>query len=252
MRILWQNFLDSGSSWTAYSEDGNYPVSNLYDTRLSRVYRTNGLASTEYIQAGESTVCAPTYVALVNHNISSSATITLTAGTSSGMSTLTYTQTLTWSSYTLVSTITSTLTANYFRLKIAGLSTLTQSYVSIGYLYLGTYLEMPGVKPDQTVKDETMAKVTISDGGQAYGDDNYSYRAPMVNFPGLTSTQRADIRTMFAYVKNFRPIMAILWPSNQTEEKVIYGILDQKNLEWKKTGDIGLPWSLSLQIREIY
>lgn len=249
MRILWQNLISSGSSWTSYSEDANYPLSNLYDTRLSRQYRTNGLTSTEYIQVGQSSI-APEYFAICGHNVSSSCTIVLQAGTSSGLSTLSWTQTLTWSSYTLVSTITSTVNADYFRLKISGLSTDTQSYISVGYLFLGNAISMPYMKPDQVVKDETTSKVTISDGGQAYGDQGYDFRSPTINFPYLTHAERAEIRTMFTEVKNYKPIIAVIWPSNQSYELPIYGIINQTNLEWKRSDDYGLPWSLTLNIRE--
>lgn len=251
MRILWDNYIDVNSSWTSYSEDANYPLSNLYDTRLSRVYRSNGLASTEYIQVGESSI-VPEYFAMLAHNVSSSATISLIAGTSSGMSTASWTQTLTWSSYTLVSTITSTVSCSYYKLKVVGLSTATQSYIEIGFLYLGDYIEMPFMKPDQTIKDETTAKITISDGGQAYGDDGFSYRSPTINFPYLTNTERDNIRTMWASVKNYKPVILIIWPSASTIEKPMYCILDQKNIEWKKTDDVNYLWATSISFREVF
>ena len=251
MRILWNSYIDENSSWTAYSEDANYPVSNLYDTRLSRVYRSNGLVSTEYVQIGEAST-VPEYFAMVNHNISSSATISLVGGTSSGMSTASWTQTLTWSSYTLVSTITSTAVCTYYKLKVVGLSTATQSYIEIGYLYLGDYLQLPFMKPSHSIKDETTAKITVSDGGQAYGDDGYNYRAPTIEFPYLTHTERASIRTMFASVKNYKPVVAVIWESNTSAELPMYSIIDQKNLEFKRTEDTNYPWSLSLQLREIF
>lgn len=251
MRILWSNYLSSGSSWTSQSEDANYPMSNLYDIRLTRQYRTDGLLSTEYIQAGEAGII-PQYFAMINHNVSSSATIVLDGASSSGMSTLTWTQTLTWSSYTLVSTITSTVSCDYFRLKISGLSTTTQSYISIGYLYLGNYLEMPGMRPDQSIADETTSRVSVSDGGQVYADDGYNFRAGKINFPYLTQTQRDDIRTMFATVKNYQPVIMLIWPSNVSEEKPIYCLFDQKKLEFERTDDVNMRWATSLNFREVF
>jgi hypothetical protein len=251
MRILYQNFLDSDSSWTAYSEDANYPLANLYDTRLSRQYRTNGVASTEYIQSGESST-VPQYVALINHNVSSSCTITFEGASSSGFSTLTYTKTLAWSSYAIISTITSTVACNYFRFRFVGLSTLTQNYISIGYAYAGTYLELPPMKNDQNIKDETTAKITISDGGQAYGDNGYSYVAPTINFPYITQTERTNIRTMWATVKNYIPVILIVWPNNTDVQKPIYCVIDSKTMDFKRTDDVNMPWSVSMQFREVF
>ena len=250
MRILWDNLLSDESSYTPYSEDLNYPVENIYDTRLTRVYRTYGLASTEYIIIGETG--APEYVSFVDHNISSSATVYVEGGSSSGFSTLTFSETITWSSYTMVSTIASTVSCDYFKLRITGLSTATQEYISLGYVFLGDYIEMPGMKPNQSIEDETTSRLSITDGGQVYADDGYNYRAGKINFPYLTQTQRDEIRTMFADVKNYKPVILIIWPDNTDEETPIYCVIDQKRVEFRRTDDINLRWETSLNFREVF
>jgi hypothetical protein len=250
MKILWNNYLDSGSSYTPYSVDANYPVSNIYDSRLSRVYHTNGLASTEYIIIKETG--SPQYVSLFNHNVSSSGTIYIEGGSSSLMSTVTWTQTLTWSSYQITSAITSTVSCTYFRLRITGISTATLSYISLGYMFLGDYLEMPGMRPDQTIFDETTSRITLSQGGQLYADDGYNFRSAKINFPYLTHAQRASIRSMWATIKNYKSVIMITWPSNSTYELPIYGVIDQKQLQFTRTDDPNMAWETSLTIREIF
>jgi hypothetical protein len=111
---------------------------------------------------------------------------------------------------------------------------------------------MPGMKPDQTIKDETTARVDISASGQAYGDSGYDYRNPTFNFPYLSNTERTNIRTMWAAVHNYIPVYVIIWPGSTTEEKPIYGVINQNAIEWKRTDDQTYRWATSLQIRETY
>jgi hypothetical protein len=250
MRILWNNLIDDGSSYTAYSEDADYPVLNVADSRASRTYHTSGVASTEYIIVRETSTIAPTYCALVNHNVSSSASIYVEASSSSGFGGA-FSTTIPWSSYTMLTSWTST-GKEWWRVRVVGHSTLT-AYMQIGVMYLGTYLQLPGMKPDQTISDETTAKVTIGDGGQAYGDDGYSYRAPKINFPYITSTNRTEMRTMWAGVKNYKPIVLDIWEStDSSEETPIYCVIDQRELEFKRTDDVNYRWTTSLQFREVF
>ena len=231
-----------------YSASGSYPVSNLQDTRLSRTYRTNGKASTEYVHiVNTSTV---TYACILGHNLSTSATVYVAGSDSTWSTGAAFSTTMTVSTGIMVSTLGPS-TYNYWRFRIDDTSTGT-TYHEIGGLYLGTYLQLPGMKPDQTIADETTAKVTVSDGGQAYGDDGYNYRSPSVNFPYLVSTQRNEIRTMFNTVKNYTPVIAVIWENALTLEEPMYCILDSKTLDWKKTGDVGKPWSVSLKLREVF
>ena len=111
---------------------------------------------------------------------------------------------------------------------------------------------MPGMKPDQTIKDETTAKVDISHSGQAYGDSGYDFRNPTINFPYLSNTERENIRTMWKAVHNYIPVYTILWPGSTTEEKPIYGIINQNSFEWKRTDDRNYRWATSIQLRETY
>lgn len=231
-----------------YSASGSYPVSNLQDTRLSRVYHTDGKASTEYVHiVNGSTV---TYACILGHNLSTDCTVYVEGSDSTWSTGAAFSTTMTVSTGIMVSSLTASTYA-YWRFRFNDTSTAT-TYHSIGGLYLGMYVQLPGMKPDQTISDETTARVTVSDGGQAYGDDGYDYRSPAINFPYLVSTQRTDIRTMFASVKNYTPVIALIWESALTLEEPLYCIIDSKTLDWKKTGDIGKPWSVSLKLREVF
>jgi hypothetical protein len=246
---LWNNGISSGSSFTAYSEDAQYPVTAIYDTRLSRVYRTNSVASTEYVIVKPSTATRMYYAAILNHNIESTATVYIEGSATSSFGAA-FSTTLAWSSYTMIGTISSTAAYAYWRARIVGNST-TNGYIQIGFLYLGGYLQLPGMKPDQEIIYETTAKISISDGGQAYGDDGYSFRAPKVNFQYSTAANKVEIQDMWAGVKNYVPIILHIWESS-TEERPLYCVIDQTNVTFKRTDDYTYRWATSLQFREVF
>lgn len=248
MRIIYDNYISTDTTIEPYSEDGNYLVSNIYDTRLSRVYRTDGVASTEYIIFEQT--CAANYMVVVNHNVSSSATIYVEACSSSGFGAC-FSTTMPWNEDSMYAYVTPSTSNAFWRLRIVGNST-TQAYIEIGYMFLSTYIEMPGMKPDQAITDETTARVTYSDGGQAYGDDGYNYRAPKFNFPYLTNDQRLAVRDMWETVKTYKPVYVIIWPGSTSEEAPMYCNIEQKNIEWKRTDDVNYRWATSIQFREIF
>lgn len=66
---------------TASSADANYPVSNLSLSRISAVWRSTGIVS-ETIYVDQGSALPVTVAGLLNHNLTSSATVTFKAGAS--------------------------------------------------------------------------------------------------------------------------------------------------------------------------
>lgn len=249
MRILYGNFLSSLSTLASQSEDPLYPLTNLYDTRLSRTYRSLTPTATEYVRA--TVTAAPCYVVITGHNVSSSATVYVEASTESAFtSTGKFSTTIPWSSGVMYTYFAST-SKPYWQIKINNISTAL-SYLEISHLRFSTYIEMPGMKPDQSIKDETTAKVDISESGQAYGNSGYDFRSPSINFPYLSNTERENIRTMWAAVHNYIPVHVLFWPNSTSEEKPLYGIINQNAIDWKRSDDRSYRWTTSINFREVF
>ena len=248
MRILYNSLIDADSSYTATSENIAYPIVNALDSRLSKEYRSTIVSTSDYIIVNESSI-APTYIGLVNHNISSSATLYVEASSSSGF-TGAYSTTMAWSSYTALHNIGASTAKSYWRVRIEGNSTLN-SYLRIGYLYLGTYLQMPGMEKNQEIAINTTAKANISDSGQLYGDDGYNYRSFKCNFPYLTNQERSDISTMYNTVKSYKPIILNIW-NNSTEERAMYCYIAQDTVTFGRTDDNNMRWKTGLVFREVF
>lgn len=246
MRILYDNkFL--GATLVPYTENPDYPSANMQDTRLSRVYRTLGLIDENIVITG---TIAASYVAILGHNLSESATIKLQGNATNSWGSPSFETILTWNSEAIVKFFTEATYA-YWRIYINDPSN-THGYIEIALCFLGTYLQMPGMKPDQAIPLSTTSENDISSSGQNFGDEGYEYREATINFPFLTDTQRKNIITMFRLVKNVTPVIMLIWDSDLTFESPIYCVIDQKKLDFKRSGSINLPWATSLQIREVF
>ena len=125
-------------------------------------------------------------------------------------------------------------------------------YIEIGSIYLGTYLQMPGMKLDQVFDEVTNSKVSISTSGQAYGQEKYDYRNPNINLPFISHTLRASIKTMWANNKNIRPMILLVWANRLDLEAPMYAVLDQKKISFKRNGTNQIdPFNTKLKFREV-
>jgi hypothetical protein len=111
---------------------------------------------------------------------------------------------------------------------------------------------MPGMRPDQSIADETTSKVSITPSGQVYADDGYIFRSGTINFPYITQAQRDSLRDMYAIVKDHTPVIMIIWPSNTAEETPIYALENQNNLKFTRTDDVNYRWATTLNFREVF
>jgi hypothetical protein len=128
------------------------------------------------------------------------------------------------------------------------------SFIEIGYLFLGTYLQLPGMKTDQLIKYDTTSKTKISDSGQAYSNRGYRLRRPKINLPSWTEAQRQNMITLWETVENHTPFILLIWANELEVESPIFCAIDQDGLDWKKRKKpgSGIMWALTLKIREVF
>lgn len=249
MRILWDNKL-LDMTITPGTESIDYPSSNIIEPRLTRYFKTENDADQEIVFSAAAAVTA-SYIAIVSHNISSGATIKLQGNTSDSWTTPAFEETVTWASGTIVHAFTSHSYA-YWRLYIDDDN--TDGYITIGYVYLGTYLQMPGMEPDQQIEYDTK--------------EGYLFRAGKINFPRVSNTLRASINEMFAAVRtgtvdfsasgqfyadgDVKPIIVLIWANDLDVEDSIYCIIETDKLAWKKTENSAYPWKATLEFREVF
>jgi len=253
MRILWDNKATSATLTTA-GENPDYPATNMQDVRLSRYYRSL-LDVEQYVEIDLDTPVTVTYFAIFNHNISADATIKLQGADEDTNDVVDWDNpdfevTVPHSEYYLIKNITEK-TYDRWRLYVDD-STNADTYIKIGSIYIGEYLQMPGMKIDQEIPIATASRRKIGEGGQAYGDKNYSYRIPKVNFPYLTNQQRNDINEMYTEIQNFKPVALLVWANDLDFESPIYSIIDQNRMVFKRTDSHNLKWQTQIKFREVY
>ena len=248
MRLLYDNkILDATIS--ASSEDPNYEADNLQNTVLAKVYRS--VTDSTIIKI--STRITASYLFILNHNLTSTAVITLEGNDTDAWGAPSFQETVNYDSDKCYLNFNEA-TYNYWRLVITDDDTNADGYIEIGLLFLSTYLQMPGVKLDQQIDKKSDSNISISYSGQAYGEERYSYRNPSFNFPYLSHDERHSLNTMFDNNKNVKPMICLIWANNFGIESPMYCVIDQKNLQFKRNDENPghSAWSTKIKFREVF
>lgn len=248
MRNLWNNEI-LNMTIIPDTESIEYPSSNLIDPRLSRYFKTENDADQRIVFSGVDITAS--YIAIIAHNISSGATILLQGNNTDIWDEPDFEETLTWDSDIIIKQFTES-TYNYWRLYIDDDN--NDGYIRIGYIYLSTYLQMPGMEPDQQIDYDVK--------------EGYLFRSPKINHPRVTFTQKDDINEMFAAVRvgsvdfsstgqlyadgNVKTIVILIWANELSVEKAIYCIIEDDKLTWKKSDDRRYPYKVTIQYREVF
>jgi len=233
---------------TVSSSVTGYGIDSCYDTRLSKVLKFSANTGC-WIKVSNAITIDRLFIA--GHNFSSAAVITLEGNDTDVWTAPTTQETVTWVEGIISFDLSSATAHNYWRVTIED-GTNTSTTLNIGYFFLGSYFQMPSMTPDQTFITETTSQASISASGQAYGDTGYEFRNPTINFPMLSNTQRQDLITMFKVTRNVYPFFMVIWNNNKDLETVMYCILENKELSFKKNGEPNNPYSITLKFREVF
>jgi len=85
-RMIWDNSKFDAATLTASSEAANLPVTNLQDTKRRKVWRTTGITGQYFTADLGDNPKTVHCVAFVNHNFTTTATVTITASNASDFS----------------------------------------------------------------------------------------------------------------------------------------------------------------------
>lgn len=246
MRLLYDNkFL--AATITVSSENPNYPQGNMQDEILAKVFRS--IADNVTIKI--STQTKASYVSIMGHNLTSTATITLQGNNTDVWGAPSFSETIPYRSDMCILKFTEA-TYNYWRVIIDDSDSAADGYIELGCIYLGTYLQMPGMKLDQTLELKDNSKSSQSYSGQNYGDLRYQYRNPQFNFPFLSHDQKDNLNTMWTNNRSAKPLICLVWANDYGIEAPMYCIVDQKELSFKRNGESRRPWSTKIKFREVF
>lgn len=248
MRIFWNNDLDN-YTLTANSENSYYPVANIQDYQLIKVYRSTDITS-EWVKvdAGSGNTITATGACILAHNLTSSGTYKIQGNATDVWTAPSVDETFVYDSDIMIKTFNSA-SYRYWRFSLAD-ATNPDTYLEIGRLFLGTYLEFA----DQPSKDfpltyEDTSTVDYSITGQAFGDEGIIYKLYNFKFPYWTDTVRKSVVTMVEDIKLVKPV--ILVPDENNTDKLIpvYAKLND-NLSFNHI--IGYIYNGTLSFREVF
>lgn len=202
MRISYNNYIDTipASSITALTEGIGFVISNVQDQRLSTVWRsTTPTAQTVIINLG-SAIDINT-AAILAHNISSSATITIDANTTNSWGSPATTKTIIYNAGIMLNFFTS-VSYQWWRFSIDD-PTNSDGYIQVGRLWLGNYIDIdPSSLLDFVVRKNRNDKVKHGEGGQKFASIGIGWKEFELKFPYSSYTMIEKIETMYDTVGN--------------------------------------------------
>jgi len=249
MHILYDNLV-SDATITAYSENTDYDFDTaLNDTRLSRVGRTVDDA-TQWIKLAFSAAVDVDYMMILAHNITSGATIKVQANATDVWTSPSIDTAMTYDADYIYHAFSSTESYRYWRFYVDD-SSNTDGYIETGLIFIGDYLDMPGINPDGVLLKNSNSVAVKSIGGQLYSDVRLKYKAASFTFPGITEAQRTLINAFWDTVDISIPFIMLIWEDDLDVEPPLYCALTE-SLEWAKQAQRGVLWTLTLSFEECF
>lgn len=119
------------------SEDTSFPASNAKILPVSKPYRSvDGQTTSQKIRIDYATAKSTDQVSLINHNLTSAATITLNGGTTPDPDGGEFTTTITWREFTAFKNLASTQTFKHWAILIEDV-TNQDGFIQVGYILMG-------------------------------------------------------------------------------------------------------------------
>lgn len=243
MRILYDNKADN-AALSASTANANYPLSAIQERHLSRTFRTTS-ATSQTITFDLGSAVALKCISILGHNLTTSATITLSGNSSDSWASPPFTTTITAVTRDIVHYFTES-TYQYWQLAISDASL---SYIEIGRVFMGSYLQV--TKPFINEYTEDYDENTVqnySRGGQVYASKGVKIRQYQLTFPYFANAMVQSFKTMLDDVGAHTSLIADLDENNQDKLEPLYGIFEPG---WSFSHIFNNAMSLQIGIREV-
>jgi len=250
MRITPYNQITSSITITPSTQDYAYPKANLLDVYGSEVFKFTDYSDVNIVFYKAAFFDFDS-IAIVNHNFTSGATITLEANTSDAWGAPPYQESITWREYMTYDFVTAVATTdNYDYVRIRIQDPGNTEALQIGYIMLGDYVQMPGFSPDLSIGDQVLGVSAITDSGQTEGTKYYDRRVITVNMNDFSEAQRTAVRTIITTNGSFQPVAAVLWESDFAKELPLYAVCEDEKT-FNHTDNFLTRWSTSFTLTEV-
>ena len=195
MRIAYTNLIDAGSAPTTLTEDLLYPEENLQNQRLAKRWRSTD-PSAQTIVCNLGSAQAVNTIAILGHNISSAATLTIEAHTSDSWGSPSYTTSLTYTAGAILKYLSAAQTYQYWRFTVDDGSN-ADGYVEVGRFWLGDYISIdPSSLYGFTVTKRRSDQVVYGRDRQKFATEGVGWRRFSFSFPRTGGTALTNVLTM--------------------------------------------------------
>lgn len=186
---------------TTTTENASYPASNLKSLPIVTRWRSTAVASAQDIEVDFGAAQSIDLIALVNHNLTSGATVVISAGTSTAYAEFSSVS-MTWREFLAFKWLSTAVSYRYWRIRITDTAN-TDSYIAVGYLVLGG-----STRPTFNFQQGyvTSPEFVNLQGNSPYGvpavDEVHRYQTLRLDFGPLTSAEMTVLRNMYANVEH--------------------------------------------------
>lgn len=249
MRFLYGNEFDNYSLLFS-SEHSSYPIENLQDYQLAKVWHSTG-DTDEWVKidAGEGKTITATGAAVLGHNLTTPGAICKIQGDNADDNwdgPPTVNETIAYNADIMTEYFTSA-SLRYWRFHFAD-GDNPDEHISVGRLVLCVYLETSAGK-DMSIGYRDTSSVDESLTGQSFGDERIIQKVYGFNFPYKSDTVRKAIVTMVENIKKVRPIVLVPDESSPTKVIPVYCRLSE---DMDISYIAGYRWSGGLSFREVF
>ena len=208
------------------TENLSYPRTNLDDTDGHVPFKFEGYSDENIVfDAGSGNTFSIDAFGIVNHNLTSGATITLEGNATDVWTSPSFQQVITWRSGVIFQYLSSVQTYRFFRIRIQDSGNTEE--IKLGYISGGLYNEMPAIQSAYDISDEVQGSSYISASGAAGGSKKYKARVFYIVCNNITWTERGVLRTMNETNGDFQPMIGQFYAADYDEEPAFYFIFEK-------------------------
>ena len=201
---------------TATTEAASYPATNLQSLPTTTRWRSTTVASAQDIEVDLGSAQSVDLIALVNHNLTSGASIVISAGTTTGY--LEFSSvTMTWREFLAFKWLSTPESYRYWRIRITDASN-ADSYLAVGYLVLGgATLPTFQFRQGWITSPNFVSFENRSPYGVTTVDEIHRYQMLRMDFGPLTAAEMTVLRAAYTAVEmDANPL--ILLPERDGED----------------------------------
>jgi hypothetical protein len=232
MRLSYDNLIDDDATLTSDNGDPNYPLSALQDIHLSNAFRFADLTG-GYIDIDLGEAADVSCIGVIS-NISLTGSITLKGNSSESWTSPPFEHSLTVADRNLIEYF-DTETYRYWRLEIDDAGN-PEGHIEVNKVFLGEYIQLPGVSTDFNFEDKTLSTREFSPTGQPFSVVRPQRMRFDFSFPAMTTSERDEIRAAYNANGIHTPMWLAIWEESFDVQEPMYVLFEEDTIAWSRQG----------------